>query len=123
MDKNSFKYVRIQGREKAYMTRMPVGIFAAVSRLEKAGILTNEEKTVYNEIDSVWFEKNLPNPPFYDDDNPGKPITWFKKETKTNYMRRNQMINIENYGWLPSMLPEGKAGVPRTSYGGTQGEI
>ena len=73
-----FKYVRIQGRETAYMTGKPVGIFAAVSRLERAGVLTAEERAVYHEIDKVWFEKNLPNPPFYDDDKPGKPITWFK---------------------------------------------
>ena len=68
---NSQKYVRIQGREKAYRTGMPVGIFAAVHRLLKAGLLTDEEKAVYHEIDQVWFQENLPNPPFYDDDEPG----------------------------------------------------
>jgi ribosomal protein S18 acetylase RimI-like enzyme len=85
MNKNLLKYVRIQSRETAYLTGMPVGIFAAVHRLQEAGLLTDEEKAVYYEIDQVWFEKNLPNPPFYDDDKPGKPITWFKTEA-TGFM-------------------------------------
>jgi len=75
------KYVRIQGRETAYRTGMPVGIFAAVHRLQEAGLLTNEEKAIYHDVDQVWFQENLPNPPFYDDDKPGKPITWFKTAT------------------------------------------
>ena len=78
MNETFMKYVRIQGREIAYKTGMPVGIFAAVHRLQAAGLLTDEEKAVYHEIDQVWFQENLPNPPFYDDDKPGKPITWFK---------------------------------------------
>lgn len=82
---NKYKYVRIQGRETAYRTGKPVGIFAAVHRLEQAGVLTDEEKAVYHEIDGVWFQENLPNPPFYDDDKPGKPITWFKMAT-TGFM-------------------------------------
>lgn len=81
MNDISMKYVRIQGRETAYRTGMPVGIFAAVHRLQEAGLLTDEEKAVYHEIDQVWFQENLPNPPFYDDDKPGKPITWFKTAT------------------------------------------
>ncbi|MCL2421165.1 MAG: GNAT family N-acetyltransferase [Defluviitaleaceae bacterium] len=75
------KYVRIQGRENAYRTGKPVGIFSAVWRLQRAGLLTDEEKAVFHEIDQVWFQENLPNPPFYDDNEPGKPITWFKTAT------------------------------------------
>jgi ribosomal protein S18 acetylase RimI-like enzyme len=81
----NLKYVRIQGRETAYRTGMPVGIFTAVHRLQQAGLLTDEEKAVYHDIDQVWFEENLPNPPFYNDDKPGKPITWFKTAT-TGFM-------------------------------------
>ena len=36
---NLLKYVRIQGRETAYKTGMPVGIFAAVHRIQKSGLL------------------------------------------------------------------------------------
>ena len=78
---DKMKYVRIQGRENAYLTGKPVGIFSAVHRLQRAGLLTDEEKAIFHEIDQVWFEENLPNPPFYDDDKPGKPITWFKTAT------------------------------------------
>jgi ribosomal protein S18 acetylase RimI-like enzyme len=81
MSEALMKYVRIQGRETAYRTGMPVGVFAAVHRLQEAGLLTTDEKAIYHEIDQVWFQENLPNPPFYDDDKPGKPITWFKTAT------------------------------------------
>jgi ribosomal protein S18 acetylase RimI-like enzyme len=94
------KYVRIQGRENAYRTGMPVGIFAAVHRLQEAGLLTDKERAVYHEIDQVWFQENLPNPPFYDDDKPGKPITWFKTAT-TGYMiekLKPLMGMLEKYG-------------------------
>lgn len=38
------EYVRIQGRETAYRTGKPVGIFTAVWRLEQPGVLTDDEK-------------------------------------------------------------------------------
>jgi len=99
MNENLLKYVRIQGRETAYRTGMPVGIFAAVHRLQQAGLLTDEEKAVYHEIDQVWFEENLPNPPFYDDDKPGKPITWFKTATTEFMVEKLQplMDMLEKY--------------------------
>lgn len=95
----SFKYVRVQGRETAYRTGMPVGIFAAVHRLERAGLLTGEERAVYHEIDDVWFQEHLPNPPFYGDDNPGKPITWFKAATTGHMLEklRPLMDILEKY--------------------------
>jgi hypothetical protein len=76
-----YKYVRIQSREIAYRTGKPVGIFVAVDRLRRKGLLTTEEQAIYHEIDEVWFQEQLPNPPFYDNDEPGKPITWFKTAT------------------------------------------
>ena len=95
----SMKFVRIQGREIAYRTGMPVGIFAAVHRLMEVGLLTDDEKAVYHEIDQVWFEENLPNPPFYDDDKPGKPITWFKTATAGFIIKKLQplMDILEKY--------------------------
>jgi ribosomal protein S18 acetylase RimI-like enzyme len=81
----NFNYVRIQGREMAYRTGMPVGIFTTVHRLLQTGLLTDEEKAIYYETDQIWFQENLPNPPFYNDDKPGKPITWFKTAT-TRFM-------------------------------------
>jgi len=72
------KYVRIQTRECAYLTGKPRGIFAAVYRLLEAGKLTDAEAKLFDYIDHDWFQRALPNPPFYDDNKPGKPITWFK---------------------------------------------
>jgi len=93
-------YVRIQSREPAYLTGKPAGIFCAVHRLQRAGKLTDEEKAVYHEIDQVWFQENLPNPPFYDDDKPGKPITWFKTATTAHMLKKllPLMAMLDKYG-------------------------
>jgi hypothetical protein len=94
------KYVRIQGRDIAYRTGKPVGIFAAVYRLQRDGLLNEEEQAVYSEIDKVWFQDNLPNPPFYDDDNPGKPITWFKAAATAHMLDKLKplMDMLDKYG-------------------------
>ena len=86
------KYIRIQSREIAYRTGKPCGIFAAVHRLQRDGKLNEEEKNMYYDIDQVWFQENLPNPPFYDDDNPGKPITWFKTDTTAHMLEKLQPL-------------------------------
>ena len=86
------KYVRIQGRDIAYRTGKPVGIFTAVHRLQRDGKLDEEEKSVYYDIDQVWFQEELPNPPFYDDDEPGKPITWFKTATTSHMLKKLQPL-------------------------------
>jgi hypothetical protein len=96
------KNVRIQTRENAYLTGKPRGIFAAVGHLERDGKLTTEELEKYHFIDQVWFQEHLPNPPFYDDETPGKPITWFKTATTTQMLEKLQP--------LIDML--GKYGVP-----------
>ena len=84
----SLRYVRIQSRETAYLTGKPAGIFCAVHRLQRAGKLSAEEKAVYHEIDQVWFQDNLPNPPFYGDDKPGKPVTWFKTANTAHMLEK-----------------------------------
>ena len=70
------------------MTGKPVGVFAAVHRLQRDGKLSEEEKETYFNIDQVWFEENLPNPPFYNDNEPGKPITWFKTATTAHMLEK-----------------------------------
>jgi len=45
------QFICIRGLETAYRTGKPVGIFVAVWRLEQAGILTDDEKAIYHEID------------------------------------------------------------------------
>ncbi|MCL1952118.1 MAG: hypothetical protein FWF60_04750 [Oscillospiraceae bacterium] len=88
----NLKYVRIQSREIAYLTGKPRGIFAAVHHLQQDGKLTEQEKAVYYEIDQVWFQQELPNPPFYGDDKPGKPVTWFKTATTAHMLEKLQPL-------------------------------
>jgi hypothetical protein len=93
------KYVRIQSREIAYRTGKPCGIFASVYRLQRDGKLSEEEKKEYYNIDQVWFQEKLPNPPFYDDEKPGKPITWFKTATTSHMLEKLQplMAMLDKY--------------------------
>ena len=74
------KYVRIQGRDLAYLTGKPVGVFGAGWRLIRAGVFEAKDEELFRSIEK-WFVDNLPEPPFYNDENPGKPITYFKTET------------------------------------------
>ena len=73
------KYMRIQGEELAYKTKKPVGIFVLTWRRVRDGIYSEEDKNTYLEVDK-WFKENLPEPPFYGDnnDNPLGATTWFK---------------------------------------------
>jgi hypothetical protein len=86
----SKKYVRIQARYTG-KTGKPVGIFCAchnvVHNTHDEFNATDSEKKIYETI-VEWFEKNLPNPPFYEDDNSKKVITWFKTSTSKNMLER-----------------------------------
>lgn len=76
------KYMRIQGRETAFKTKKPVDIFVLTWRRVRDNIYSEEDKNIYYQIDK-WFEENLPEPPFYGDDNDNNSIvavTWFKTE-------------------------------------------
>lgn len=76
------KYMRIQGREIAYKTKKPVGIFVLTWRRVRDNIYSEEDKNTYYQIDK-WFKENLPEPPFYGDNNDNNSIgavTWFKTE-------------------------------------------
>jgi hypothetical protein len=76
---NNKKYMRIQGEELAYKTKKPVGVFVLTWRRVRDGIYSEEDKNTYLEVDK-WFKENLPEPPFYGDnnDNPLGATTWFK---------------------------------------------
>ncbi len=76
------KYVRIQGREIAYRTQKPVGIFILNWRRIRDNVYNAEDVELYNKTHQ-WFLDNLPQPPFYggDNENPQGAITWFKTET------------------------------------------
>jgi len=73
------KYMRIQGRETAYRTGKPVGVFILNWRRIRDGIYSKEDAELYGRTHK-WFLENLPEPPFYGDnnDNPQGAITYFK---------------------------------------------
>jgi hypothetical protein len=70
-------FVRIQVTYNSSVTGKPYGIFGAVPHLQQQGRLSEAEAQTLTEI-RMWFEEHLPNPPFYDDGNPLRTLTWFK---------------------------------------------
>ena len=81
------KYCRIQGRDIAYRTGKPTGVFAAGWKLIRAGVFSKADENTFQAIES-WFVDNLPEPPFYTDDEPGKPITFFKTDAAREMLAR-----------------------------------
>ncbi|MBT5105523.1 MAG: hypothetical protein HOM20_04995 [Porticoccaceae bacterium] len=72
-------YYRYQAKYNSQFTGKPIGIFGAVFGLIKRGLTTDEETSSYEEVLS-WFDKNLPDPKFYEQGNPLQGITWFTEE-------------------------------------------
>ena len=73
------KYMRIQGRELAYRTGKPVGVFILNWRRVRDGVYSEEDCRLYEETEK-WFKDNLPEPPFYgeNNENPQGAVTYFK---------------------------------------------
>jgi len=87
------KYMRIQGREIAYRTQKPVGIFVLNWRRIRDGVYSAEDAEIY-ERTHKWFLENLPEPPFYgnDNENPQGAVTWFKTENSGEMLERIQPL-------------------------------
>ncbi len=75
------KYMRIQGRELAYRTGKPVGVFILNWRRVRDGVYSEEDSELFEQTEN-WFKAHLPEPPFYgeNNDNPQGAITYFKTE-------------------------------------------
>jgi len=84
------KYVRIQVRYTG-KTGKPVGIFGACHHVVNNSYYTfnttDEEKQLFLNIEN-WFNEKLPNPPFYEEGNPKKYITWFKTKTTKHMIEK-----------------------------------
>ena len=87
------KYMRIQGREIAYRTQKPVGIFVLNWRRIRDGVYSAEDAEIY-ERTHKWFLENLPEPPFYENnnENPQGAVTWFKTESSGEMLERIQPL-------------------------------
>ena len=77
------KYFRVHTADIAWITQQPRGLFTAIGKLVDAKQLTEEEEKEYWK-NREYFEKVLPVPPFYEQGNPDKAITWFKDTEKGN---------------------------------------
>lgn len=77
------KYYRIHTSDCAYLTGQPRGIFTTVGKLVDAKVLTEEEEKEYWK-NREYFEEKLPVPPFYEQNNPDRAITWFKEGSAGN---------------------------------------
>lgn len=90
------KYMRIQGREIAWRTQKPVGVFILNWRRIRDNIYSEEDKQIY-ETTHKWFLEHLPEPPFYgnDNENPQRAVTWFKTENTGEMLEHIQpLLNL-----------------------------
>ncbi len=71
------KYFRVHISDIAYKTGQPIGLFVAVWKLVEKEILTDGETKEYWK-NREYFERVLPVPPYYEQGNTDKAVTWFK---------------------------------------------
>ena len=69
------KYYRIHTEDWAYITKQPRGIFTTGGKLVDSKTLTEEEEKEYWR-NREYFERVLPVPPFYENNNPDGAIRY-----------------------------------------------
>lgn len=77
------KYYRIHTKDIAYITQQPRGIFTAIFKLVESKTMNEDEIKEYWK-NREYFEKVLPLPPYYENGNPDRAITWFKDSEEGN---------------------------------------
>ena len=85
------KYYRVHTQDIAWITQQPRGLFTAIGKLVDAKTLTEAEEKEYWR-NREYFEKELPVPPFYDQGNPDKAVTWFKNTEEGNRIFREMVF-------------------------------
>lgn len=79
-------FIRFHGNYSSPFTKQPYGIFVVIYHLQRDGKLSPADSELYDRTVN-WFEENLPNPPFYDEQNNSiRAVTWFKKSEGTRHM-------------------------------------
>ncbi|MFC6233327.1 hypothetical protein ACFQI7_36905 [Paenibacillus allorhizosphaerae] len=78
-------YIRFHGNYSSPKTKQPYGIFVVIYHLYRDAKLLESDGKLYLDT-KEWFEQNLPNPPFYDDNNSVNAVTWFKDGIKAPEM-------------------------------------
>jgi hypothetical protein len=72
------KYFRFCANYVSPYTRQRYGIFIAVWHLVRDKKVSPEDESAYWRA-REWFEAHLPIPPYHQEGNPEKAITWFKE--------------------------------------------
>jgi hypothetical protein len=96
------KYVRIQARYTG-KTGKTVGFIGANWHILRAGRFSQEDKELFLQTEE-WFNENLPNPPFYNDNpelnNPQKAITYFKTDMISRFEEKVLVLTglLDKYG-------------------------
>lgn len=85
-------YIRFHGNYNSPKTKKPFGIFVVIYHLYRDGKLSEWESKLYLETKD-WFERNLPNPPYYEDNNSINAVTWFKDVDRTETM----LVHLEPF--------------------------
>jgi hypothetical protein len=67
-------------------TKQPYGIFVVIYHLYRDEKLSESDSKLYLDTKD-WFEQNLPNPHYYDDNNSINAVTWFKDVDKAKDMQ------------------------------------
>ena len=71
------KFFRVHTNDIAWLTRQPRGLFTTIGKLVDEKLLTEAEQKEYWK-NRAYFERELPVPPFYEQGNPDRAVTWFK---------------------------------------------
>jgi hypothetical protein len=99
------KYMRIQGREISYQTKKPCGVFSLNHRRIREGVYSEADAQLFHQTDD-WFKEALPQPPFYDEGNPQRAITWFKTEAFSVFAEKTETMLglLDKYGVVYDIL-------------------
>ena len=91
-----FKYVRLQGRENAYMTKYPKGIFGMCWRLLLDGKMSEADAEEFKAVDK-WFVENLPEP---EPCKKQEQVITFFKTTAAEMLKKTEPMTrlLEKYG-------------------------
>ncbi len=85
------KYMRIQGHEYSYGTGKPTGVFSLCIRRVDNGIFSKEDAKIFNDTNQ-WFKDNLVQPPFYEQGNPDRAITYFKTDNYEAMREKSEIL-------------------------------
>ena len=85
------KYFRFCADYPSPHTDQPYGIFIAVWHLIRDKKVSKEDESIYW-ITRKWFEENLPIPPYHENGNPDKAITWFKETAMESHVVKELRI-------------------------------